>query len=251
MEARGEAGLNRGALWYAALVGWFAASLTASQFLASKIASVDLLGLKVAFPAAVLAYALTFTATDVIDEVWGRRAAAHAVLVGFASQLLVLAYAAFAIKLPYAPFSPAGPEEYGAVVASGANIIVASLAAYAVSQTHDVWAFWKWREVTGGRWLWLRNNASTLVSQLLDTAIFITLAFNVIPALTGVGGEPLPLGAVASIIAGQYIVKAIIALADTPLVYGLVALVKEAVQAPQPAAGISTTLPRPPETATV
>jgi uncharacterized integral membrane protein (TIGR00697 family) len=227
-----ERGLGRGAAWYSALVAWFAASLTASQFLAAKVASVEVLGYRVAFPAAVLAYALTFTATDVIDEVWGRRAAGYAVLVGFTTQLLVLGYAAFALRLPYAPFSPAGPGEYEAVVGAGANIIVASLAAYALSQTHDVWAFWAWKRLTGGRWLWLRNNASTLVSQLIDTAVFITLAFTVIPSLTG--GEALPLSVAGQVVLGQYLVKALIALADTPIVYGLVALVESSLEAPTP-----------------
>ncbi len=246
MAAGGEEPLGRPALWYSALVAWFAASLTASQFLAAKVSLVRLGGVEVAFPAAVLAYALTFTATDVIDEVWGRRAAQHAVLVGFASQLLVLAYAWFALRLPYAPFSPAGPGEYERVVATGGGIIAASLAAYTVSQTHDVWAFWKWRQLTGGRWLWLRNNASTLASQLLDTVIFISLAFHFIPALTG-SGEPLPWPAVASLVAGQYLVKALIALADTPLVYALVYLVRASVspqrsQAALPAGAIGRSI---------
>jgi len=206
----------------AALTGAFVASLTASNYLASKLVALEVWGLQVAFPAAVLAYALTFAFTDVIGEVYGRRTAARVVAAGFLAQLLVLAYNWFALSLPHAPFSPASPEAYASVVGASGAIILASLAAYLVSQAHDVWAFHWLREKTGGRWLWLRNNASTMASQLIDTAIFIVLAFHVIPALAG--GDPLPLEIISSMIVGQYAVKVAIAAADTPLVYALVAL---------------------------
>ena len=107
---------------------------------------------------------------------------------------------------------------------AGWNIIIASLIAYVVSQLHDVWAFHAWRRLTRGRWLWLRNNASTAVSQAIDTVIFISLAFNVLPRLTG--GQPLPLDAIIVIIYSQYLIKLAIALLDTPLVYAGVALVR-------------------------
>ncbi len=206
----------------------FVASLTASNYLASKLVATSILGLDVAFPAAVLAYALTFAFTDVISEVYGRKAAQRVVLAGFIAQLIVLAYNYFALSLPHAPFSPASPEAYKSVVGGSAPVILASLTAYIISQTHDVWAFHWWREKTGGRWLWLRNNASTMASQLIDTVIFISLAFNLLPSL--LGGDPLPWSVIGNIILGQYIVKLIIAAADTPLVYALVALTRNYIQ---------------------
>ncbi len=213
---------ERRATALAVLTGLFVASLTASNYLASKITAFDLFGFTVAAPAAVLAYALTFAFTDVISEVYGRRTASRVVAAGFLAQVLVLAYNWFALELPYAPFSPAGPEEYRAVVGASGSVIAASLTAYVVSQSHDVWAFHWWRERTRGRWLWLRNNASTMVSQLLDTVIFISLAFHVFPAIAG--GDPLPWSVIGTIIVGQYLVKVGIAALDTPLVYLLVAL---------------------------
>ncbi len=211
------------------LASLFVASLTASNYLASKLTAFTLFGLQLAVPAAVVAYALTFAFTDIISEVYGKKAAGRVVAAGFLAQLLVLAYNALAVKLPHAPFSPTTPEAYRSVVWGGAQIILASLTAYIISQTHDVWAFHWWKEKTGGRWLWLRNNASTMASQLIDTVIFITLAFNVIPSL--LGGQPLPLNVVANIILGQYIVKVLIALADTPLVYLGVALTRNYIEA--------------------
>ena len=210
------------------LASLFVASLTASNYLASKLTAFNLLGLQLAVPAAVVAYALTFAFTDIISEVYGKKAAGRVVAAGFLAQLLVLAYNALAVKLPHAPFSPASPEAYKSVVWGGAQIIIASLAAYLVSQTHDVWAFHWWKERTRGRWLWLRNNASTMASQLIDTVIFITLAFHIIPSI--LGGQPLPWSVIANIILGQYLVKVLIAAADTPLVYLGVALTRSYIE---------------------
>ena len=220
-----EEALDKRTIAYVVLTSLFVASLTASNYLASKIFVLGTFkNITLLAPAAVAAYALTFTFTDIISEVYGRKAANLAVRIGFATQILVLAYTLIALHLKAAPFSPASQEEFRAVVGSQSSIITASLIAYLVSQHHDVWAFHWWRKKTGGRWLWLRNNASTLVSQGIDTIIFITLAFALLPAVFG--GDPLPMSAVLSIIAGQYLVKALIALADTPIVYAGVLLTR-------------------------
>ncbi len=207
-----------------ALVSLFVASLTASNFLAAKLFKITIGDTMLIAPAAVAAYALTFTFTDIISEVYGRKAAGLAVKLGFATQLLVLAYILVAVKLPIAPISPVSEEAYQSVIFSGYYIIIASLTAYLISQHHDIWAFHLWKTKTRGKWLWLRNNASTMVSQLIDTVIFITLAFSVLPSLFGAGG--LPLDAITSIIIGQYAIKIMIALLDTPLVYLGVYLIK-------------------------
>ena len=225
--------VERRGMLLAVLTGLFVASLTASNFLATKITLVDIGGLTLAAPAAVLAYAMTFAFTDIISEVYGRRVAGRVVLAGFIAQLLVVAYILFALQLPHAPFSPVSEEAYRSVVWGGSTIILASLIAYLLSQTHDVWAFHFWKEKTGGRWLWLRNNASTMVSQLIDTVVFITLAFYVLPSL--MGGQALPLEAVIAIIKGQYLFKVLIALADTPLVYAGVAIARNYIAGQLPA----------------
>jgi hypothetical protein len=94
------------------------------------------------------------------------------------------------------------------------RIILASFIAYLLSQTHDVWAFHFWKKLFRGRHLWLRNNISTASSQLLDTVVFISVAF-------------LGIMPVGQLIAGQYVVKLGIALLDTPLVYLLVWLIRK------------------------
>ncbi len=218
--------IDRKTLGLIALVSLFVASLTASNFLAAKLFEYHIGSIVLAAPAAVAAYALTFTFTDIISEVYGRKAANLAVRLGFATQLVVLLYIVIAIKLQISEHSMVSQEIYESVIGSNVSIILASLIAYLISQHHDVWAFHLWKVKTNGKWLWLRNNASTMVSQLIDTAIFITLAFHVLPQLLG-DLSPLPLSVVETIIVGQYLVKLLIAILDTPLVYLGVALVRK------------------------
>ena len=203
---------------YAVLIAIFIASLTSANFLAAKIAFLGRLErISLFVPAGVVAYAVTFTATDIISEIYGRRASEKVVRVGFITQLIVLFYGRSAIALPIAPFMKDLGRAFNSLIASPPNIIIASLTAYLISQHHDVWAFHFWKKRTEGRWLWLRNNASTLVSQAIDTTIFITLAFSALPAF--LSGTAVPWVLIPNTILGQYIIKVIIALADTPFVY--------------------------------
>ncbi len=186
------------------LVTIFIAGLTIASVLASKIV---MLGPFVA-PAGVLAYSLTFAATDVIAELWGKRRANLVVMAGFAGIVVIAVLVQVAVYLPAAPFWQ-HQTAFETIMHSTMRIIIASIVAYLISQIHDVWAFHFWKNRTRGRYLWLRNNLSTIVSQTLDTVIFISIAFY--------GEQPLwPL------IWGQLVVKFIIAVLDTPIVYALV-----------------------------
>ena len=110
------------------------------------------------------------------------------------------------------------------VLGSTNRIIAASVIPYPVSQSFDAWVFSRLKDRFGGRYLWLRNHASTALSQLIDTVMFTTRAF----ACTR---ELLPL------IVGQLVVKWIIALLDTPVVYALVYLVRRRMGPPSGSAG--------------
>ena len=191
------------------LVGIFVSGLTIASILAGKI--IDIFGLYV--PAGVLAYSITFMATDAIAEVWGKARANWVVIVGFISLMVVLILINIAIILPAAPFWK-NQSAFETILHGTSRIIIASFVAYIISQLHDVWAFHLWKKITKGKFLWLRNNLSTMVSQFLDTVIFISIAFY--------GLQP-----VGKLIWGQYIVKLGIALLDTPLVYLVVYLIRK------------------------
>ena len=89
------------------------------------------------------------------------------------------------------------------------RVAAASLLAYLVSQLHDVWAFDFWRRRTEGRFLWLRNNASTLASQALDSIIFCSVAF----------WGLVPWTVFLQILLTTYVLKFFVAVADTPFIY--------------------------------
>ena len=198
---------------YVYLSATFVAAMIAANVVSGKI--VMLGGLIV--PAGVLAYSITFAVTDIVCEIWGKERTQVIVRAGFAVQVLVWLLITLAIHLPAAPFWQQ-QAAYAGVLGATNRIIAASLIAYAVSQTFDVWLFNRIKLATGGRHLWLRNNLGTAASQTLDTALFITIAF---------GGTMniLPL------IGGQLVVKWIIALADTPFVYGGVWLLRRMLPA--------------------
>ena len=153
-------------------------------------------------------YASIFLTTDILGEFYGKEEAHKGVMLGFAA--LVIAAVYMQITLLYIP----APSDFiqphlAAIFSFMPRVAVASLLAYFVSQFHDVWAFHFWKDKTGGRHLWLRNNASTLVSQLLDSVIFCAVAF------LGV----FPLSVWLQIMLTTYLLKAIMAIMDTPFIY--------------------------------
>lgn len=188
----------------------FVVLLVVSNVIAGKIIIIG--GLFA--PAAVICYSLTFAATDTLTELFGKERTRFVVNVGFFVTILSALFIRLAILMPSAPF---GLEQdvFKAVLGGNLRIVIASLIAYLISQHHDIWAFTFWKEKTKGRHLWIRNNLSTGVSQMLDTTIFITLAFY------GTGAPVL------SMITGQYVIKLLIGMCDTPIVYLMVYAVKQ------------------------
>ncbi len=192
----------------------FATCLLVANIIAVKLVSIG--GWVV--PAGVIAYPLTFLFTDVIAELYGRRTASRVVWVGFAANLLMVALVLGGeLLLPASVWTD--QLAYESILGMVSRITLASMIAYLISQHHDVFAFHFWRRKTKGRFLWLRNNASTMVSQALDTALFITIAF------WGVYSTEI----IKNMLLTQYVIKLAIAAADTPFCYLLVALLKDKV----------------------
>lgn len=179
------------------LNGIFITSLLIANVVSAKI--VTFWGLVI--PAAIVAYPLTFLMTDIIGEIWGKEQANETVKLGFICQLISLVLIGLAILLPVAPFAD-NQAEFKGIMAQSFRVVAASLVAYYCSQSWDVWVFHKIREKgTGNKWL--RNNLSTMTSQIIDTAIFITIAF--------IGSVPN----IWVMIGSQYLIKFTYALLDT------------------------------------
>lgn len=179
------------------LNGIFVTSLIVANIVSAKIVTFwDLV-----IPAAIVAYPLTFLMTDVIGEIWGKEQANQTVKVGFWCQLVSLVLIGLAILLPVAPFAD-NQEQFKGIMASSFRVVCASMVAYLCSQSWDVWIFHKIRE-RGTKNKWVRNNLSTMTSQIIDTAIFITIAF--------IGKVPN----IWVMIVSQYAVKCVYAALDT------------------------------------
>jgi uncharacterized integral membrane protein (TIGR00697 family) len=195
----------------------FVTCLLVANILAVKLVSIG--GWVV--PAGVIAYPLTFLFTDVITELYGRRIASRVVWLGFGANILMVILVIGGRLLPAAPFWEGQPA-YESILGMVPRIVLASMVAYLVSQHHDVFAFHFWREKTKARFLWLRNNASTMASQALDTGLFITIAF----------WGTVPTDILVNMLITQYLIKLGIAALDTPFCYLLVNLLKEKVKPP-------------------
>ncbi len=183
------------------IISIFIGSMTISSVLANKI--IGVFGIFV--PAGVLAYSITFICTDVISEVWGKETAQQTIMGGFIALLTVLFLVQAAIVWQPAPFWKEDAA-FGSILGSTSRIIIASFTAYLISQFHDIHTFHLFKRWTGGRHLWLRNTVSTAISQLIDSVLFITIAFY--------GTMP-----VAPLIFGQWVIKFAIAVLDTPIIY--------------------------------
>ena len=198
--------------------------LLASIFIAGLL-SANMLGTKVtvlfgvAVSVGIFAYPLTFMMTDVISEVFGKERAKQVVWSALIAQILVLILIYISIKLPAADRYNLNTE-YVQVFSSSLRMIVASLIAFIISQMHDIWAFDFWKKKFSGKYLWLRNNASTWVSQAIDTLLFMFIAFYGIT-------DKFTFWFVLQLSLTYWIFKIIFAALDTPFVYLLVRWAKK------------------------
>jgi queuosine precursor transporter len=170
---------------------------------------------KLAVAVGVLPYPITFLCTDFISELYGRRRANWVVFVGF----LLNVWVVFILWLggAWPGFEPEGAERTGVffeVRALAFGAVTASMIAYLVAQFVDVQVFHFWKKLTRGKHLWLRNNGSTLISQLVDTTAVILITHFYAGALPV--SESAALGPqLAAFIATGYVFKVLVAALDT------------------------------------
>lgn len=208
------------------------ALIVANVFAASKLVVIRLGFHDVIVAAGILAYPVTFLATDLISELWGRKRADFVVIVGLGVSLGLLVF------IEVGRWVPSLNEEMDKVFvgffSSSTRAILASMIAYLVAQLLDVRLFHFWKEKTKGKHLWLRNNGSTVGSQLVDTVLVTTILFWGVtpPGAQGAMG----VAEIAPIIRDGFIFKAIVAAIDTPLLYLCVRLLRPLTEGSQAAA---------------
>jgi len=151
-------------------------------------------------------YASIFLSTDILNEYWGQKTAYRAVMIGFLASIFFLVSSQFILNLTPANYDLA-QGALKTIFNLTPRIIVASMIAYLISQNLDVWLYNQIKKMTRGKHLWLRNNGSTWLSQLVDSSIFTLIAFaGIYPHLW-------------QLILFTYIIKIIVAALDTPFIY--------------------------------
>lgn len=182
-------------------------SIHTALLIASNAGGAKMIGLPwgLAASATVFSYAATFPLADCINEVGGKKIARLAVNIGFVGLLILVGFLQLSIWSPAAPFWNGQPA-YEATLGFGWRILLGGWLSYLVGNHVDVSIFQWIRNRTGEKWFWLRKNVSTLISQAIDTVIFMSVAF----------GGVFP---IAKAIPGQYLLKIIVALVLTPISY--------------------------------
>lgn len=166
-------------------------------------------------PVGLLAFPATFLATDLISELYGRKKAQMVVWIGFFMNIFMLLVMTANHYLPNAYGVSGGADLFEGVYQYMVGNTIASMIAYLTAQTIDVRLFHFWKNLTKGKHLWLRNNASTMVSQMVDTIAIMSIIYfagNFGDAVTGIG-------ALVVLIINAYLFKFLAALFDTPLFY--------------------------------
>jgi uncharacterized integral membrane protein (TIGR00697 family) len=208
---------------YSILLVFFITMIVLTNIIGVKLFEIfpNLLKNPITLTTGIITYPITFLITDIVCEVFGKKKASLMVIFGFFASLLSLVFINISVILPGSEVwinNSLGYKSvyemqtaYESVFTLPGFLISASMLAYLVSQLIDVRIFHFLKNLTNGKKLWLRNNISTICSQLVDTIIVNTIFLYL--------GLNLEWSTIIEIIIASYIFKVLIAMLDTPLVY--------------------------------
>lgn len=208
---------------YSILLVFFITMIVLTNIIGVKLFEIfpNLLKNPITLTTGIITYPITFLITDIVCEVFGKKKASLMVVFGFFASLLSLVFINISVILPGSEVwinNSLGYKSvyemqtaYESVFTLPGFLISASMLAYLVSQLIDVRIFHFLKNLTNGKKLWLRNNISTIFSQLVDTIIVNTIFLYL--------GLNLEWSIIIEIIIASYIFKVLIAMLDTPLVY--------------------------------
>ena len=140
-----------------------------------KVSELELFGYSFTVSMGAILYSGIYFATDVLNEKFGKEEANRAVMLGFVANIAVMITLFISIQFRPSDITGSALEVHNAITTLAGYspiFVIGSLISYLISQTFDVWLFHKIRTYTGESKLWLRNNLSTVTSQLLDTMIY-------------------------------------------------------------------------------
>ncbi|MGB0918263.1 MAG: queuosine precursor transporter [Flavobacteriales bacterium] len=198
-------------LLYLILGGIFIASLVSCNLIFQKFFIWDAFGLYTfEISVGILPYPITFLVTDLISEIWGAKRANRVVAAGLVSSVFVLGVVTVADMVPATSWSPVTDSEFAKVFGLTTVSVGASMAAYLAAQFIDIKLFHFWKHLTNGNHLWIRNNFSTITSQLVDTSVVVGL-------LCSAGA--IDWERFGELVFAGWLFKAIVAAFDTPILY--------------------------------
>lgn len=193
------------------LIAIFLASLVTSNLIFQKFFTWTPFGWHTfELSVGILPYPITFIATDIISEIYGRKRANQVVLIGFVASIFTLGIVMLADYTSSTSWSPVNDQVFSQVFGFTYIAIGASMVAYLTAQLVDVQLFHFWKKLTKGKHLWLRNNGSTFASQFIDTFLILVIlcSFGVIEW-----------SLFWALFLNSFLFKILVALFDTPLVY--------------------------------
>ena len=159
-------------------------------------------------------FASTFLATDILSEVAGKKEANRAVTLGVVTTIAFIILSQSWLLYTPSPHDWAAPS-ITAIFQNTPRVMLASLLVYAITQRFDVWLYHKWWAFSSKKWgdsqrfLWLRNNGSTLISQFFNAVLFNFGAFYGLYSI----------GTLVSICISSYVIYIVTSVADTPFIY--------------------------------
>tara|TARA_B100000073_G_scaffold345278_1_gene353920 strand:+ start:108 stop:800 length:693 start_codon:yes stop_codon:yes gene_type:complete len=208
---------------YLILAGIFIASLVSCNLIFQKFFEIDIWlpfigNYTFAQSVGLLAYPVTFLVTDIISEIYGKNKANQVVTAGLIASLFMLIVITVADSVTATVWSPVSDDVFSMVFGLSGAAVFASMMAYLFAQYVDIRIFHFWKRLTKGRHLWLRNNASTIFSQFIDTfsVLFLLCAFDV-----------LAWDRFSTLLINGFLFKVFFAAFDTPIVYFLIYFIRK------------------------
>jgi len=205
------------------LVAMFMVCLVVGDLIGGKLTSFHMFGREWAFSAGLLAFPVTFILTDILNEFYGKKVVRRITLLAFFMVGLTLLILVAADALPWWPttlqsdWTGVTPREFDIVFTQSMRIQVSSMFAFLIANFVDISVFFLFKRLTGNKMLWLRATGSTAVSQLIDTIVINALVW----------GSKLSFDEYVTVVITSYVIKVGAAVAITPLIYAVHAVVEK------------------------
>jgi uncharacterized integral membrane protein (TIGR00697 family) len=187
------------------LIGLYVAFVIISNIVAYKTVEFDLYFFKIYAVAATLIFSVTFLITDIVNEKFGRKETQKMIFIAFITQIVSSLFIILAISLKPASFW-GDQESFSRILGFTPRIMFASWVAFLISENMDAYLFSWFKKRTNGKYLWMRNAFSSLPSMVLDTGIFVIIAFS--------GVQPL-----LPLFIGICIIKWLVGIINIPFMY--------------------------------